>query len=78
MASSFIAKGRVDQYEIGRWSKRRDLAGRGDADQQAAPRREKLLGEQHGERGADRTANDAKRLAIQFELVKDGMIAGPA
>ncbi|MER8504686.1 MULTISPECIES: hypothetical protein [unclassified Mesorhizobium] len=22
--------------------------------------------------------NDAKRLAIQFELVKDGMIAGPA
>jgi hypothetical protein len=37
-----------------------------------------LFGYQHGERGADRTADDADRFAVQRVDPQVGVVAGPA
>ena len=78
VAGALVAQRAVDHDEIGRLAERRDLAGRGHADEKPAPRREQLLGDQHGKSGADRAADDAEAHRRVLELEQFGVIAGPA
>ena len=70
VARAFVAQRPVDQDEIGRRPLRDDLPGRGHADEKAAAGDEQLLGQQHGERGADRAADDAEAFSGMLEFVE--------
>ncbi|MBN9147113.1 MAG: hypothetical protein ABS35_41675 [Kaistia sp. SCN 65-12] len=53
-----IAQRAVDQAEVASRSDGIDLAGRGNANEQPAARREELLGDQDGEGCSDDAADD--------------------
>jgi hypothetical protein len=73
----FVAQGALDQHEIGWLPGRNKLSGGCDADQQPAPRCKQLLGDQHGERCANRTADHADGCRWRDEFLHLGMVAGP-
>jgi hypothetical protein len=60
VARALVAQRLLDQNEIGRRPQRPELARRRDADEQPAPRCERLLGSQDSERGANRAGHDAE------------------
>ena len=78
IAGALVAQRAVDHDEIGRLAERRDLAGRGHADEKTAPRREQLLGDQHGKSGADGAADDTEAHRRVLELEQFGVVASPA
>jgi hypothetical protein len=77
IARSLVSQRPLDDHEIGRRASRNDLAGRGEAEQQATTACEQLLGNQDRERRADDTADDACGLSGKAEGIELGVIAGP-
>ena len=77
IARSLVAQRPLDDHEIGRGAGRNDLAGGGEAEQQATAAGEQLLGDQDGERRADDAADDADRLSGEAEGIELSVIAGP-
>src|SRR6266508_1610268 len=67
----------MEDNDVGRRSRCNDLAGRGQADHEAAATREQLLGDQDGEWCADDASNDPDGFAGQREGVKLGVVAWP-
>jgi hypothetical protein len=59
IAGSLVSEGPIYDDEIGWRANWPDLSGRGHADQQPATRGEKLLGDEHCERRADRRTDEA-------------------
>ena len=78
VADTLVAQRPIDQHEVGRrGAHRRQLAGRGHAQQQLAAAGEELLGDQHREGRADGAADDAELDATVLEPMELGVVAGP-
>jgi hypothetical protein len=78
VAGALVAQRPIDNDEIGRQSRRQNLTGGGEADQQPAAAREQFFRHQNGERGANYPSDNADLLAGKREGIQLGMIARPA
>ena len=77
VARSLIAQCALNENVIGRRAVIGDLARRRKAQNQAASGGRKLLGDEHGKRTADRTADDAQPVAALKPFPHLGVVAGP-
>ena len=77
VARSFVAQRLLDENMVGRRAEIMDLTRRRDPDQELAPRNERLLRHEDGERSSDSMADDAVVHTIGDELPKLGVIARP-
>ena len=77
ITGTFVAQCAIDDDKIRRGTIRRDLARRREAEQEPAPAREQLFRDQHGKRRAHRAADNAHRLAVEYEGMQLCVIAGP-
>jgi hypothetical protein len=78
IAGALVAQGAINDDEIGSRARRCDLARGCEAEQEAAAAGEQFFGDQNGEWRADGTADDAHRLAGQFEGIQLRVVTGPA
>jgi hypothetical protein len=78
IAGAFVAQGAVDDDEVGRRLNRKDLAGRGHADEETAARGKQLFRNKHRKCGADRVADDAVLPLPAAKDVELGVVTGPA
>ena len=77
IAGSLVPERPIDDDEVRRLANRQDLSGRSHADEQPTTGGEKLLGDEDGERRADRRTDDAIPDAAAIERVEMGVVAGP-
>ena len=77
IAGSLVSERPIDENEVRRRANGQDLSSRSHADEQPATRGEKLLGDENGERSADRRTDDAIPNAATFERIEMRVVARP-